>query len=123
MLSRPTPTRQLVRPLCCASCVGLPAHNCCSLLAGVARHLQVEVKLRLEGPGAHAKLAAVLAPGRVATHQQENYFFDGPNRELNSRFVVLRVRFYDTDKKAVLTLKVGASEGAGCALRGRGGGG
>lgn len=37
---------------------------------------------------------------------QENYFFDGPNKELNSRFVVLRLRFYDTDKKAVLTLKV-----------------
>lgn len=37
---------------------------------------------------------------------QENYFFDGPSKELNSRFVVLRVRFYDVDKKAVLTLKV-----------------
>lgn len=37
---------------------------------------------------------------------QENYFFDGPNKELNSRLVVLRLRFYDTDKKAVLTLKV-----------------
>lgn len=37
---------------------------------------------------------------------QENYFFDGPAKELNSRFVVLRVRFYDVDKKAVLTLKV-----------------
>jgi uncharacterized protein YjbK len=38
---------------------------------------------------------------------QENYFFDGPNKELNSRLVVLRLRFYDIDKKAVLTLKVG----------------
>jgi uncharacterized protein YjbK len=37
---------------------------------------------------------------------QENFFFDGPGRELNSRRVVLRLRFYDTDKKAVLTLKV-----------------
>jgi hypothetical protein len=37
---------------------------------------------------------------------QENYFFDGPGRELNSKRVVLRLRFYDTDKKAVLTLKV-----------------
>lgn len=37
---------------------------------------------------------------------QENYFFDGPNKELNTRLVVLRLRFYDTDKKAVLTLKV-----------------
>lgn len=42
------------------------------------------------------------------THRgkQENYFFDGPSKELNSRLVVLRLRFYDTDKKAVLTLKV-----------------
>jgi uncharacterized protein YjbK len=39
-------------------------------------------------------------------HLQENYFFDGLNKELNSRLVVLRLRFYDTDKKAVLTLKV-----------------
>jgi hypothetical protein len=37
---------------------------------------------------------------------QENYFFDGPGRELSSKRVVLRLRFYDTDKKAVLTLKV-----------------
>lgn len=37
---------------------------------------------------------------------QENYFFDGPNRELNSKRVVLRLRFYDTDKKAEITLKV-----------------
>jgi uncharacterized protein YjbK len=39
---------------------------------------------------------------------QENYFFDGPNQELNSRRVVLRVRLYDKDKKARLTLKVNA---------------
>jgi hypothetical protein len=41
-----------------------------------------------------------------ALASQENYFFDGPARELNSKRVVLRLRFYDTDKKAVLTLKV-----------------
>lgn len=40
---------------------------------------------------------------------QENYFFDGPNRELNSRRVVLRLRFYDVDKKAYITVKVGCS--------------
>jgi uncharacterized protein YjbK len=45
---------------------------------------------------------------------QENYFFDGPNKELNNRFVVLRLRFYDTDKKAVLTLKVCAGRVCGC---------
>lgn len=63
------------------------------------------MKLRLPGAEAHQKLEQLLAPGRVATHQQENYFFDGLNKELNSRLVVLRLRFYDTDKKAVLTLK------------------
>lgn len=46
---------------------------------------------------------------------QENFFFDGPARELNSRRVVLRLRFYDGDKKAVLTLKVCGSEGSGSA--------
>jgi hypothetical protein len=37
---------------------------------------------------------------------QENYFFDGSAQELGSRRAVLRIRFYDTDRKAVLTLKV-----------------
>lgn len=32
--------------------------------------LQVEVKLRLPGAEAHQKLEQLLAPGRVATHQQ-----------------------------------------------------
>lgn len=43
---------------------------------------------------------------RACCPLQENFFFDGPNKELNSRLVVLRLRFYDTDKKALLTLKV-----------------
>ena len=47
---------------------------------------------------------------------QENFFFDGPNKELNSRLVVLRLRFYDTDKKAVLTLKVGLAGALSCCL-------
>ncbi|KAF8054827.1 TTM3 [Scenedesmus sp. PABB004] len=67
--------------------------------------MEVEVKLRLPGPEAHSKLEQLLAPGLVATHQQENYFFDGPGGELNSRRVVLRLRFYDADRRAVLTLK------------------
>jgi len=54
------------------------------------------------GAPAHA------AASHVCCRPQENYFFDGPDRELNSRRVVLRVRFYDTDKKAVITLKVRA---------------
>ena len=37
---------------------------------------------------------------------QENYFFDSAQGDLNSRRVVLRVRFYNVDQKARLTLKV-----------------
>lgn len=37
---------------------------------------------------------------------QENFFFDGAGQELSSRRVVLRVRFYNQDQKAVITVKV-----------------
>eukprot|EP00798_Chlamydomonas_sp_ICE-L_P004779 gene4779-34537_t len=37
--------------------------------------------------------------------QEENFFFDGDASQLNSQRVVLRVRFYDVDKKAVVTIK------------------
>lgn len=67
--------------------------------------MEVEVKLRLPDKAAHDRVAQLLAPGRRATHQQENYFFDGANKELSSQRAVLRTRFYDTDAKAVLTLK------------------
>ena len=43
---------------------------------------------------------------RRARPLQENYFFDGAGQELSGKRVVLRVRFYGGDKKAVLTLKV-----------------
>lgn len=36
---------------------------------------------------------------------QENYFFDGVNDELKKQ-QTLRVRFYNTDQKAVITIKV-----------------
>ena len=47
-----------------------------------------------------------MSAGLGATHKQENYFFDGPAAELNSKCTVLRLRFYDVDKKAVITIKV-----------------
>lgn len=65
------------------------------------------MKLRLADAAAHATLAAALEPTRRATHQQENYFFDGAAQELSSKRVVLRVRFYNQDAKAVITVKVG----------------
>lgn len=64
------------------------------------------MKLRLPSREAHAKVASLLAAGHKATHAQENYFFDGANGELNAQRIVMRVRFYDVDKKALLTVKV-----------------
>lgn len=37
--------------------------------------------------------------------RQENFFFDGAAQELTSNRVVLRVRFYNRDAKAVITVK------------------
>jgi uncharacterized protein YjbK len=50
-------------------------------------------------------VAAALSSSRTATHAQENFFFDGPSRELSAARAVLRVRFYNTDKRALITLK------------------
>lgn len=66
------------------------------------------MKIRLPDAAAHAAVAAALqragAP-RTATHHQENFFFDGPAGELRAERAVLRVRFYDTDRRALITLK------------------
>lgn len=42
----------------------------------------------------------------LARCHQENYFFDGSNRELEATRSVLRVRFYNNNDKAVITVKV-----------------
>lgn len=70
-----------------------------------ASGMEVEVKLRLPGRDAHDAVAAALADAAIATHEQENFFLDGPNKELTSKRAVLRVRFYDVDKRALVTLK------------------
>jgi adenylate cyclase class IV len=67
---------------------------------------KVEVKIRLPDRSAYEKVAKKLAAGLRVTHEQENFFFDGPGNELNSKRTVLRLRFYDTDKKALVTIKV-----------------
>lgn len=67
--------------------------------------MEVEVKLRLESRGDYDRLASAIAPGEGRTYRQENFFFDGPKRELNSRRVVVRVRLYNGDEKATLTVK------------------
>jgi hypothetical protein len=48
--------------------------------------------------------ALVLYPLK-AIHAQENYFFDGVKDELR-KAENLRIRFYDGDQKAVITVKV-----------------
>ena len=68
--------------------------------------LQVEIKLRLPTKEAHDEVAEQLKDSFRETHQQENFFFDGANGELSSQRVVLRCRFYNHDKRAIVTLKV-----------------
>lgn len=71
------------------------------------------MKLRLLDSAAYEAVAAALAPTWRQDHEQENYFFDGTQGELNSQRAVLRCRFYGVDKKAVLTLKVSVAAPVG----------
>lgn len=72
--------------------------------------IEVEVKLRLHSAADHDRVAALFADRRRATYAQENYFFDGANEEFSSRRTIVRVRLYNTDEKATLTVKVGSSD-------------
>lgn len=72
---------------------------------------QVEIKLRLADRAAHARVAEALRPAFRETHHQENYFFDGAKRELSSQRRVMRCRFYNTDKRALLTVKARRTRG------------
>ena len=67
---------------------------------------QVEIKLRLPNKEAHDAVARQLKDSFRETHQQENFFFDGVREELSSQRMVLRCRFYNKDKRAIVTLKV-----------------
>ncbi len=67
---------------------------------------QVEIKLRLPSKEAHDRVAHELRSSFRETHNQENYFFDGKNGELSKQRMVLRCRFYNHDKRAIVTLKV-----------------
>lgn len=66
---------------------------------------EVEVKLRIPDAACFAALRDMLLPCFRRAHEQENCFFDGASQELSSRHVVLRLRFYDVDRKAVMTMK------------------
>ncbi len=76
---------------------------------GDKRGMEVEVKLRLGSKDDYDRLALALAAGAGPVYQQENVFFDGPGAELNSKRVVVRVRLYNKDQKATLTVKVRAA--------------
>lgn len=67
--------------------------------------MEVEVKLKLPDAAAHQEVARLLAPFRLATHLQENVFFDGSDGELSGARAVLRLRFYDGDSRCVVSLK------------------
>ncbi|KAG2498010.1 hypothetical protein HYH03_004268 [Edaphochlamys debaryana] len=76
--------------------------------AAEVKPMEVEVKIRLPDRAAYDKVAVALGRdkgGVKASYAQANYFFDGPNRELNSRRVVLRLRTYNGDQKATITIK------------------
>ncbi|KAL5721160.1 hypothetical protein ACHQM5_013753 [Ranunculus cassubicifolius] len=67
--------------------------------------MEVEVKLRLPNSLTHQKLSDLLKPYHKTTHLQENIFFDGTSSELTSQRAVLRLRFYNTDTRCVISLK------------------
>lgn len=75
-------------------------------VAHICMWAQVEIKLRLPSKEAHDRVAHELRSSFRETHQQENYFFDGKNGELEKQRMVLRCRFYNHDKRAIVTLKV-----------------
>lgn len=62
------------------------------------------MKLRLSKE-AHDKLFSLLASEQKHLYRQENFFFDGVSQELTSRRCVMRLRFFNSDEKAVITVK------------------
>jgi len=65
----------------------------------------VEVKLKLMTREDHEKVERLLNQFYVVTYNQENFFFDGARQELSSNQHIMRIRFYDKDGKAILTVK------------------
>lgn len=63
------------------------------------------MKLGLPTAEDHAKVKTLFADFYLLTYHQENYFFDGKNQELSSKRHIMRIRIYNEDYKAILTLK------------------
>lgn len=89
-------------------CVHMPMDRFGNLQALIPIHclMQVEIKLRLPNKEAHDKVAEALKDAYIETHDQENFFYEGSEKELNKARVSLRTRFYGGDKKCVITMKV-----------------
>lgn len=68
--------------------------------------MQVEIKLRLPNKEAHDKVAEALKASYIETHDQENFFYEGSEKELSKAKKSLRTRFYGVNKKCVITMKV-----------------
>lgn len=75
------------------------------------------MKLNLISSESHSRVAQLFSEHHLAKYEQENFFFDGRNKELSTQMAVLRVRIYNVDEKAELTLKgkVALKDGIGVA--------
>lgn len=73
------------------------------------------MKLRLPTKAGHDKLVHLLSDNVKAVFKQENFFFDGEKGELSGNRCIMRLRFFNVDEKAVLTVKgkMIVSEGVG----------
>ena len=80
--------------------------TCCRDLTE-ALYVQIEIKLRLKDAAAHQRVAEALEPHLITTHKQENIFFDGLDNELSNQRTIVRTRFYNTNERCLLTIKVG----------------
>lgn len=67
------------------------------------KNVEVEVKLRINDSASYHALENSLIHCFKSVHEQENYFFT--NDAMSAARFVLRVRFYDRNKKAVITVK------------------
>ncbi|KAM2068724.1 hypothetical protein PS2_000339 [Malus domestica] len=79
--------------------VNVPVCSSISNAAESAAHIIRQVtpgeSLNLQPNAVHNQVTTLLAPFLVATHRQENLFFDGSKAELSAHRAVLRLRFSD----------------------------
>ena len=71
--------------------------------------------MRLTSQSGHDLLVDLLSDSIKKVYEQENVFFDGMEGDLSRKRCVMRLRFFNVDEKAVLTVrgKMLVSEGIG----------